>query len=108
MTTTRAATFHLGSGHVGTGLVLERDPGVDGAALQAGGGGAAGAPAEVVREVLRSLDWAPDGGRVHSEESIEGRVARDGSAQAGQGHLGGGTAGQGWRDRKYFRSQKIF
>ena len=48
MTTRLAATFHLSSGHVGTGLVLERDPGVDGAALQTGGGGAAGAPAEVV------------------------------------------------------------
>ena len=90
------ATFHLSSGHVGTGLVLERDPRVDGAALQAGGGGAAGAPAEVVREVLRSLDRASDGVGVHSEESVERRVARDGPAEAGEAHLGPSTAGQGW------------
>ena len=90
------ATFHLSSGHVGTGLVLERDPRVDGAALQAGGGGAAGAPAEVVREVLRSLDRASDGVGVHSEESVERGVARDGPAEAGQADLRSGAAGQGW------------
>ena len=97
------ATFHLSSGHVWTGLVLERDPRVDGAALQAGGRRSAGAPAEVVGEVLRSLDRTPDGVGVHSEESVERRVARDGPAEAGQGHLGPSTAGQGWPEQKIFQ-----
>ena len=88
------STFHLSSGHVGTGLVLERDPGVDGAALQAGGGGPAGAPPEVIGEVLRPLDGTPDGVGVHSEESVERGVARDGPAEAGQANLRSGAAGQ--------------
>ena len=98
------ATFHLSSGHVWTGLVLEGDPRVDGAALQAGGRRPAGAPAKVVGEVLRSLDRTSDGVGVHSEESVERRVARDGAAQAGQAGLGPSTAGQGWRGEKIFQS----
>ena len=101
---TLTATFHLSSGHVGTGLVLERDPRVDGAALQAGGRRSAGAPAEVVGEVLRSLDRTPDGVGVHSEQSVERSVARDGPAEAGQAHLGPSTAGQRWRGEKIFQS----
>ena len=45
---------------------------------------------------MRSLDRTPDGVGVHSEESVEGGVARDGPAEAGEAHLGPSTAGQGW------------
>ena len=53
---------------------------------------------------MRSLDRTSDGVGVHSEESVERRVARDGAAQAGQAHLGARTAGQGWRGEKIFQS----
>ena len=50
---------------------------------------------------MRSLDRTPDGVGVHSEESVEGGVARDGPAEAGEAHRGPSTAGQGW-ERTYF------
>ena len=89
-------TFHLCSRNCRAGLVLEGDPGGEDAALQAGGGRAAGAPPEVVGEELRSLDLGgtPDGGGVHPEQSVEGGVTRDGPAERGQLHLGPGELGQ--------------
>ena len=45
---------------------------------------------------MRPLDGTPDGVGVHSEESVERGVARDGPAEAGQAHLGSGAAGQSW------------
>ena len=50
---------------------------------------------------MRSLDRTPDGVGVHSEESVEGGVARDGPAEAGEADLRPSTAGQGW-ERTYF------
>ena len=53
-------TSHLSAGHVRAGLVLEADPGGDGAALQARHGRAARPAAEVVIEKLRSLYGTAD------------------------------------------------
>ena len=52
---------------------------------------------------MRPLDRTPDGVGVHSEERVEGGVTRDGPAEAGQAHLGPGTAGQGWPEQKIFQ-----
>lgn len=88
------STFHLGPGDIGAGLVLERDPGGDGAALQAGHRRPAGPAAEVVREELRSLNWTSDGGGVHPEESVQRSVPGDGPTERGQLRLRARGAGE--------------